>query len=120
MSGLATIVACHDRTISGANRPLEVKFAQISQTGAGTQTVVAAVAGKKIRVLSVDFVNTVSTTISFQTNATTLFQVGIPNNTPIALKANGYWICETIAGDPFKMQTGSGNLHGRCTYCEVP
>jgi hypothetical protein len=66
-----------------------------------------------------EFVNTTSVSLSFQSNATALFVIGVPNGTPFALRPNGYWICETVAGEDFRILSSGGNLHGRCAYCEV-
>jgi len=110
----------NDRTVAGTTA-LEVKFARINATADGDNTIVAAVAGKKIRILAMATNGIVTGIITFKSGAaTTLFTMQQGNTAVIAFEANGYWICETAAGQAFVINNPAGtDTLGFCLYCEV-
>jgi hypothetical protein len=110
----------NDRTVA-VNAPIEVKFARINATADGDNTIVAAVATKKIRVLAMLTSAVVTGVITYKSGAaTTLFTMYQANASPTMFEGNGYWICETVAGEAFVINNPAGtDTTGFCLYCEV-
>lgn len=101
---------------------LEVKWIKINATASGDNTIISAVASKKLRVIGIAFVCSSSVDIIFKSGANTLIDAmqfakngGIADNgQPV-----GYWL-ETNSGEAFIMNLNSAvNVRGRCYYVEV-
>ena len=95
------------------------KFAAIADTADGDTTLVAAVAGKKIRV--VGFVVTAQTTaglVSFKDSAATLASFSLPSVGGISYSGGpDAPAFETIAGSALTITNGSGvDSYGFITY----
>lgn len=110
---------------NGLNAPLTVKFASISRNSSGAGTaIVAAVASKKIRVLSYTIVSTAAQSVKFQ---------GDPAGTPVdltgamALAANGgvapyaqNGLFESASGKALGLNlSASSQVSGHLSYVEV-
>jgi len=98
------------------------KAAKIDIAGAGDQTVVAAVSGKKIRVCGITFSCTAATGVTFKSAATVLLG-------PMPFDANGGMdayrgsdgiFCETVAGEALVMNASTtSHVYGSLMYREV-
>lgn len=101
----------------------QVKFALGNDADDGdyTTTLVAAVTGKKIRV--VGLVATVLTTagvFSLKTGSTTIFAQHLALGVPLVIPAGGFPICETVAGEALVASNGTGvDSFVNVTYVEV-
>lgn len=89
----------------------QVKYASGNDADDGdyTTTLVAAVAGKKIRVLSL--VATVLTTagvFSLKSGSTTIFAQHLALGTPLVVGTVAGGICETVAGEALVASNASG------------
>lgn len=96
-------------------------FALISTASTGDQQVVAAVTGKKIRVLSYTIVSTSANAVKFRSAST-------DKTGAMALAANGgvstsyspVGHFETVAGEALNINLGSAaQISGHLTYCLV-
>ena len=101
----------------------EVKWAAINVTLLGDNTIVAAVTGKKIRVLSIWFKAGLAVSLSIKSGNNTK----IDANTFAANEAftpsvhpNGFFV-ETNVGEALVFNAGvvSANVHGELNYIEV-
>lgn len=99
------------------------KFAIISGASSGNNTLVAAVTGKKIRVLSYALVAAGAVTVRFESGADGTALSGV-----MSLAANGGLACafneggwfETAAGVLLNMELGGAvQVSGHLTYIEV-
>lgn len=107
--------------VNGAHKP--VKYASISAATSGNNTLVAAVTGKKLRVLSLTLVATTAVTVKFQsaaggTDLTGAMPLGANGVLPMARNDDGHF--ETVAGQLLNLVLG-GNVQvsGCLTYVEV-
>jgi len=89
-------------------------------TTATDNTVVAAVAGKKIRILSLSLFTAVGDTLTFKSGATNLFGTGtwvVPANGQLNWAFNPYGVLETTSGAAFVIAQVTGNdVLGTLTY----
>lgn len=101
----------------------EVKFAAVDVAAAGNNTLVAAVAAKKIRVLSVALVAFGAVVARFQTAAggTALTgQMNLAANAVFALPFNPEGWFETTAGQLLNLELGGAvSVDGCLSYVEV-
>lgn len=101
--------------------PTAIKYAQIAASGSGTATVVAAVAGKRIRVLAVYVQATTATTSATFKSSTTAITpaVLVQGSGPIRQAFVGGCF-ETAAGEALNVTAGAGgDINGFLTYVEV-
>ena len=108
-------------TYNGARKTL--KTAVISIDGASTGTVVAAVTGKKIRVIYASWqLTSSSSTCQFFSDVTAISHILRSSNIASSLPV-GYWWFETAAGEPLKLQNSAGleaqRLTGTVNYLEI-
>jgi len=100
--------------------PTKVK---ISIASATTTTLVALVATKKIRVLSMYLISTGANTVNLQSHVTTSNSDGLPGyaaNGGIVLPFNPIGWFDTTAGEALDMVTsGSGQVSGQLSYVAV-
>jgi hypothetical protein len=99
------------------------KFAVIDHATSGDNTLVAAVAGKKIRVLSIFFVVAAAVTVRFESAAsgaalTGQMQFGANGGIALAFNPEGWF--ETAAGQLLNMElSGAISVDGGLSYIEV-
>lgn len=102
----------------------EIKYAVISGATSGNNTLVAAVTGKKIRVLSYAIVAAGAVTVRFESGADGTALSGV-----MSLAANGGLSCsfneggwfETAAATLLNMELGGAvQVSGHLSYIEVP
>ena len=105
----------------GAHVP--IKYAKISAASSGDNTLVAAVASKRIRVLDVLIVATDAVTVSFESDASGTALTG-----DISLAANGGFApgfdlhghFQTVAGELLNLELGGAvQVDGWLTYIET-
>lgn len=105
---------------SGETSPVKWAYGTDTDDGDYTTALVAAVTGKKIRVLSL--VATVLTTagvVSLKTGSTTIFAAHLALGAPLVL-AIPTGICETTSGAALVANNGSGvDSHVAISYVEV-
>lgn len=100
---------------------LTVKFAVVNASSSGDNTIVSAVGGKKIRVLSLVLVASAATTVEWQSATAGSLSGGMQ------LAANGgysmssdYGLFETTAGEALQLNLSAANsIDGHISYCEV-
>lgn len=100
---------------------LPVKFAEIDENSTGSQEIVAAVTGKKIRVVSFFLVVSDAQTLTWQSSSTGLTGA-------MAFAANGgmatgseMGLFETQEGEALNLLLGSAvQVSGAVSYVEVP
>ena len=101
----------------------QVKFAigNDADDGDYTTALVAAVTGKKIRVIGI--VVTALTTagvVSLKTGSTTIFQAHLALGTPLVVGYTGVPVCETTSGVALTPNNGTGvDSFITCSYVEV-
>lgn len=104
---------------SGEQSP--IKFARLNATSDGDNTVIAAVTGKKLRILSINAAAVGAGIVSFKSGAsTTLFTYSYSAQGQTFFHCSPYWICETAAGEAFVVNTqASQDLLGAISYVEI-
>jgi len=100
-----------------------VKFAKIDAATSGDNTLVAAVAGKKIRVISLLLVSSGTVNVRFESGASGTALTGQMNliaNTGFSMNWNpGGWF-ETAAGELLNLElSGATSVDGNLSYVEV-
>jgi hypothetical protein len=99
------------------------KFATGSDADDGdyTTTLVAAVTGKKIRVLLLSAtVLTTAGVFSLKSNSTTIYQAHLALGTPLNVGTQGVPVCETATGEALLASNASGvDSFVNVTYTEV-
>jgi hypothetical protein len=114
-----------DRIVIDGEGVYELKRAVIDTAASPDTSIVAAVSGKKIRVLSLFLVNghTAVNTVRFESAAggTALTgQMLLAANGGIVLPHNSYGWFETIAGEALSLElAGATTVDGALTYIEV-
>lgn len=111
----------------GGSAPAPVKFAAVNVASSGNNTVVAAVAGKKIRVLSYTLVPTADVVVRFESGAggdamtgqiPLLEEDGLVTSI-LNLNCAPYGCFETDAGDLLNLELGGAvSVDGHLTYVE--
>lgn len=110
---------------SSAGASLQVKYAPIDAATSGDNTIVAAVASKKIRVLSAFLVNghTAAQTVRFESGASGTALTGqmvLPANGGFVLPHNPHGWFETTAGALLNLElAGATTVDGAISYIEV-
>lgn len=109
--------------MGGKRHGLEVKRAAISGATSGDNTLVAAVSGKKIRVISMFLITAGAVDIRFEDGAGGTALTGVmsfPANGGIALDDNETGWFETSAATLLNMELGAAvQVSGAITYVEV-
>ena len=116
-------VGADTSTVYDGTTALTPKFAVIDCEGSGDNTLVAAVVGKKIRVLSVLLVSAGSVNVRFESGAsgTALSgQMNLVANTGFVLPYNPVGWCETAVGALLNLELSAAvSVDGLLTYIEV-
>ena len=97
-----------------------VKTAKVSL--AATGTIVAAVVGKKIRVLALAVTGEVDAAVTFNLESATTDISGVMSmvaGTPLVLPYNPAGWCDTVAGEKLDATIATGKLYGTITYQEI-
>jgi len=97
--------------------PSAIKFAK-SFTPADGATIVAAVSGKRIRVLSVVVASVGAGSTSFKSNTTDISALFATNSTTVAL-ASDLGLFETVAGEALKLGIIGAANYINVSYVEV-
>lgn len=109
-----------DAIMNGAT-PLTPKFAPIALSATGS--VVAAVTGKKIRVLGFFFVANGTVNVNFQSHTTTTTKTGLSYLVANSGVSSGFYpvgLFETVAGEALDLAlSGSIAVGGQVVYVEV-
>jgi hypothetical protein len=117
----AVAVAYQTDAIMNGSTALTQKFAKIDAASSGSNTIIAAVTGKKIRVLSYDLVCASAVAVTWRSNATALSGAK-------SFAANGGQVknlselghLETVAGEALNLNLGTAvQVSGELTYVEV-
>lgn len=104
-----------------------IKFAVIDDASSGDNTVIAAVSGKKIRVLSYTLVPTADVTVRFESGAAgtaltgqmVLFQEDGVVTQNLSVNCGSYGCFETAAGALLNLElSGAVSVDGHITYIE--
>lgn len=110
-------------TTEGAVVNREVKYIKIDASTSGDNTIVAAVTGKKIRVLSLFYMVSGVTTVRFESGASGTALTGQLEHiaqTGIVLPFNEDGWFETAAGSLLNMElSGAVSVDGALSYVEV-
>ena len=100
-----------------------VKWDDINATASGDTTVVAAVSGKKIRVLQMGFSVSAAVNIAWKSGASTtkIAARSFPANGGIESgDVSPGWVVETDAGEALVINlSGTANVRGQVNYIEV-
>ncbi len=101
----------------------ELQYAKIDAAGSGDNTLVAAVSGKKIRVMSLFAVASSAVTVAFESGASGTALTGQMNvgaNGSIVMPFNPDGWFETVAAALLNMELGGGvSVDGCLTYVLV-
>ncbi len=101
----------------------ELQYASVDAAGSGDNTLVAAVSGRKIRVLSLFLVASGAVTVAFESDAsgtalTGDMQVGANGNIAMPFNPEGWF--QTVAGELLNMELGGAtSVDGCLTYVLV-
>lgn len=97
-----------------------VNTVRTTATGAGDQTLITAVADKRIVVLSLMYVQITSGVVTFKSGATTRFSLSALNTAQIEMDAGGWPVCVCGVGEAFvSNHAGSGSLITAIRYLVV-
>ncbi len=94
----------------------------IINAASGNTTLVAAVAGHRIRVLSYVLVPTGNQTVQFQ-SSTTSNLTGVMTTlagTPLVQPLQREGVFETVTGELLNLATSASTAMGHLTYCLIP
>jgi hypothetical protein len=120
---LRTVGAIDSAAMQSGNDQVIPKFAAISATSSGDNTIVAAVGSKKIRVLSLFFTANGTVTTRFESAASGTALTGQSDfivNTGMVLPFNPTGWFETIAGELLNLElSGAVEVAGGLSYIEV-
>jgi hypothetical protein len=123
MSGHIATTALTGSISKDAGTPLQVNYAAIAASGSGNNTLVAAVPGSRIRVLSIWIIAAGSVTVQFQDGAggTNLSgAVPLNTNTGFVLPLNEHGWFQTTAGNLLNASLGSAvAIAGSLSYVLV-
>lgn len=101
----------------------QVKYAKIDAAGSGNNTIVAAVSGKKIRVISMFYMAAGTVTVRFESGADGTALTGQMEHsaqTGAVLPPNEDGWFETASGSLLNMElSGAVSIDGAVTYIEV-
>ena len=101
----------------------QVKYAKIDAAGSGDNTLVAAVASKKIRVISLYYLAAGTVSVRFESGASGTALTGQAEHTAqtgAVLNRNPDGWFETVAGDLLNMElSGAISVDGALSYIEV-
>lgn len=101
---------------------LPFKWAPINATASGDNTIIAAVTGRKIRVIAISFNAALAVGISFKSNPgnTKIEQMLVAANGNFAANHFPGWFMETNVGEAFIMNNSLAiNVRGSCAYVEI-
>jgi len=103
------------------NEDKAVKWAEINATTLGDTPVVAAVTGKKIRVLVIDFACSAAVNVAWKSGSAVVRQAqAFAQNGGIAHNALPGWFVETAAGEALVINLSAiANVYGAISYVEV-
>lgn len=110
-----------DYILSGSAR-LSPKFSAISATNQNSNTIVAAVTGKKIRVTSYVLISDGDVAATFKSSTTSSLTGAMPltGNTGASSGFNPYGHFETVAGELLNLDLSTtANVYGHIQYIEV-
>lgn len=104
-----------------------MKFSKIDASSSGSNTIVAAVAGKKIRVLSYVIIAAGAVTAKWQSASTDLTGAmslaangGAAPSVSVLAPGGVYGLFETASGEALNLNLGGAvNVSGHLTYIEV-
>jgi hypothetical protein len=88
-----------------------IKFASGTNTSDGdwSSPLVAAVTGKKLRVMTLSItVLTTAGVVQLKTGSTVIFQAHLALGTPLTIAGGGFPICETTSGVALTPNNGTG------------
>lgn len=110
-----------DALINRDSEVAEVKFASISEATAANNELVAAVAGKKIRVIGLNFVCTGANTITFKSATDAISgAMGFDANSGLGGLYAPTGLMETAVGEALNMtQSAATQVSGFLSYIEV-
>lgn len=120
---MTTAVQLSSDYIVVGSRNLPIKFAKINAATSGDNTLVAAVSGKKIRVVSLFYIaaGTVNTRFESATGGTALTgQMNHVASSGVSLSFNETGWFETIAGELLNLELSAAiSVDGCLSYIEV-
>ena len=112
-----------DAADSNGRAPVETKWAEINATAAGDNTIVAAVAGMKIRVTALTFTCSAAANIAYKSGASVTKINAMPFAATGGLDSQRHapnYFVETNTGDAFVMNLdGVYNVRGSLNYVLV-
>lgn len=118
-----TGAACNTSTVYDGAAPLTPKFAVISASSSGNNTLVAAVSGKKLRVLAYNIISNGSVNAKFQSGASGTDLTGLKyltSNSGICAPFNPVGWFETAANTLLNLNlSGAVAVGGELVYVEV-
>ena len=101
----------------------EIQYAAVDVSSAGDNTIVAAVAGKKIRLLSIFLITSSNLAIAFESGASGVALTGdmeLSRKTPFVLPFNPEGWFETAEGALLNLELGGATAMAGClSYVEV-
>ena len=100
---------------------LPIKWIKIDASGAGDTPVVAAVTGKKIRVITIDFCCAGAVTVAWKSGSTAIRGAqAFAANGGVAYNAHPGWYAETAAGEALVINLDAAvSVQGSISYVEV-
>jgi hypothetical protein len=108
---------------SPANPAVTVKYAKIDAATSGDNTIVPAVTGKKIRVISLFYIASGTTTVRFESGASGTALTGQMEHTAqtgAVLSYNEHGWFETLSGQLLNLElSGAISVDGSLSYIEV-
>jgi hypothetical protein len=122
-SGLSGYVAVTRSSTSALQPNAQVKYAKIDAAASGDNTLVAAVTGKKIRVLSLFYLASGTVTVRFESGASGTALTGQMEHTAqtgVVLPFNEDGWFETASGTLLNVELNTTvSIDGALTYIEV-
>jgi hypothetical protein len=100
---------------------VNIKYTKIEQASAGTNTIISAVSGKKLRILAYAISLSAAGTVKFLNTGGADLTGIMPVGTTPATCAGSVWgpLFETTVGVGLDITSVTGSAHGHLTYSEI-
>jgi hypothetical protein len=101
--------------------PAQIKYGKIDNSASGQAALVAAVTGKRIRIISMHFIAAAAVTVKFQSASTDLTGAeSYSASGGLVLNENKTGHMQTAVGEAFNINLGGAvNVAGSLSYIEI-
>lgn len=118
---MARQVPALDQIMYDEGKVAPLKYVAVAATADGDNTIIAAVAGKKLRIVQAFLTSTTTGLVGFKNGAgSTVFSIHSLAGSGQPMFPNVGWVMETSVNTAFILNTTAGqDVHGFVVYAEV-